>query len=97
MMYNRFDLEECIMQAWNTENEINLLLEDCVKEMPQEKYEDTIMGISKLHGARMTKLMEVFENIVETKQFIQDQLPLERTDNRPKVYSDGRGGLMTFS
>tara|TARA_B100000131_G_scaffold24206_1_gene23239 strand:- start:371 stop:664 length:294 start_codon:yes stop_codon:yes gene_type:complete len=97
MMYNRFDLEECIMQAWNTEDEINLLLEDCVKDMPQEKYEETITGISRLHGARMTKLMEVFENIVETKQFIQDQLPLERTDQPPKVFSDGRGGLMQFS
>ena len=33
-MYNRFDLEECIMNAWNTEDEITLLLEDCVKNMP---------------------------------------------------------------
>ena len=96
-MYNRFDLEQCIMDSWKTEEEITLLLEDCVKDMPQEKYEETILGVSRLHGARMTKLMEVFENIVETKQFIQDQLPLERTDNRPKVYSDGRVGLMTFS
>ena len=31
-MYNRFDLEECIMKAWNTEEEITLLLEDCVRE-----------------------------------------------------------------
>ena len=76
-MYNRFDLEQCIMDSWKTEEEITLLLEDCVKDMPQEKYEETILGVSRLHGARMTKLMEVFENIVETKQFIQDQLPLE--------------------
>ena len=96
-MYNRFDLEKCIMDSWKTEEEITLLLEDCVKDMPQEKYEETILGVSRLHGARMTKLMEVFENIVETKQFIQDQLPLERTDQRPKVFSDGRGGLMQFS
>ena len=96
-MYNRFDLEQCIMDSWKTEEEITLLLEDCVKDMPQEKYEETILGVSRLHGARMTKLMEVFENIVETKQFIQDQLPLESTDQRPKVFSDGRGGLMQFS
>ena len=96
-MYNRFDLEQCIMDSWKTEEEITLLLEDCVKDMTQEKYEETILGVSSLHGARMTKLMEVFENIVETKQFIQDQLPLERTDQRPKVFSDGRGGLMQFS
>ena len=96
-MYNRFDLEQCIMDSWKTEEEITLLLEDCVKDMPQEKYEETILGVSRLHGARMTKLMEVFENIVETKQFIQDQLPLERTDQRPKVFSDGRGGLMSFT
>ena len=85
------------MDSWKTEEEITLLLEDCVKDMPQEKYEETILGVSRLHGARMTKLMEVLENIVETKQFIQDQLPLERTDQRPKVFSDGRGGLMQFS
>ena len=96
-MYNRFDLEQCIMDSWKTEEEITLLLEDCVKDMPQEKYEETILGVSRLHGARMTKLMEVFENIVETKQFVSAQLPLERTDRRPKVYSDGRGGLMQFS
>ena len=96
-MYNRFDLEQCIMDSWKTEEEITLLLEDCVKDMPQEKYEETILGVSRLHGARMTKLMEVFENIVETKQFVSDQLPLERTDQRPKVFSDGRGGLMQFS
>ena len=95
-MYNRFDLEQCIMDSWKTEEEITLLLEDCVKDMPQEKYEETILGVSRLHGARMTKLMEVFENIVETKQFIQDQLPLEKTQ-RPKVFSDGRGGLMSVS
>ena len=96
-MYNRFDLEECIMNAWNTEDEITLLLEDCVKDMPQEKYEETILGISRLHGARMQKVMEVFENMVETKQFVSDQLPLERLDKRPKVFSDGRGGVMQFS
>ncbi len=96
-MYNRFDLEQCIMDSWKTEEEITLLLEDCVKDMPQEKYEETILGVSRLHGARMTKLMEVFENIVETKQFVSDQLPLERTDQRHKVFSDGRGGLMQFS
>ena len=96
-MYNRFDLEQCIMDSWKTEEEITLLLEDCVKDMPQEKYEETILGVSRLHGARMTKLMEVFENIVETKQFVTDQLPLERLDRRPKVFSDGRGGLMQFS
>ena len=96
-MYNRFDLEQGSMDSWITEEEITLLLEDCVKDMPQEKYEETLLGVSRLHGARMTKLMEVFENIVETKQFIQDQLPLERTDQRPKVFSDGRGGLMQFS
>ena len=95
-MYNRFDLEQCIMDSWKTEEEITLLLEDCVKDMPQEKYEETILGVSRLHGARMTKLMVVFENIVETKQFIQDQLPLEK-NQRPKVFSDGRGGLMQFS
>ena len=64
-MYNRFDLEDSIMKAWNTEEEITLLLEDCVKDMPQEKYEETILGISRLHGARMQKVMEVFENMVE--------------------------------
>ena len=96
-MYNRFDLEDSIMKAWNTEEEITLLLEDCVKDMPREKYEETILGISRLHGARMQKVMEVFENIVETKQFVSDQLPLERLDNRPKVFSDGRGGVMQFS
>ena len=53
-MYNRFDLEQCIMDSWKTEEEITLLLEDCVKDMPQEKYEETILGVSRLHGARMT-------------------------------------------
>ena len=96
-MYNRFDLEDSIMKAWNTEEEITLLLEDCVKDMPREKYEETILGISRLHGARMQKVMEVFANMVESKQFVSHQLPLERLDNRPKVFSDGRGGLMQFS
>ena len=46
------------------------------------------------HMARMTKLMEVFENIETT---VHTSTALERTDRRPKVYSDGRGGLMQFS
>tara|TARA_B100000287_G_scaffold401389_1_gene421390 strand:- start:764 stop:1093 length:330 start_codon:yes stop_codon:yes gene_type:complete len=104
-MYNRFDLEEAIMHAWTTCDDINVLLEDVAKELPQDQYEDALLGVSKMHHVRMAKIMEIFEYMVKTRAIRNMTDPVdpfewsgkkkepEQKPKAPKVMSNGRGGV----
>lgn len=62
-MADRFDLESAITAAWQTENDLELFVEqyyDGSKIMSQDDVANVLIGLKELHGLRMNKLWDTF-------------------------------------
>ena len=60
----RFDLEQHIMQAWMTSEDIDLLMwrsADCAEPMSEDELHNMILAIRSLHESRMMKLWNCYE------------------------------------
>ena len=59
------DLEEAIMQAWQTENDIDAVFQgsdvDLSKPENIDRLHNQLVGLKELHSFRMNKLWESFE------------------------------------
>ena len=68
---DRFDLEESIQSVWQTEEDLDTILYsimDATDGPPsQDEIVNMLMGIKELHGARMQKLWDVFEDFVHNE------------------------------
>jgi hypothetical protein len=64
-MTNRFDLEDAIMAAWQTENDLELFLERHIdgEKMSSDDVDNVILGLAKIHAMRMEKLWSVFKQV----------------------------------
>ena len=66
-MIDRFDLEQHIMQAWITSEDLDLFLwklMDAPEEMSEDDIANMLIGIKSIHEARMNKLWHCFEEMV---------------------------------
>jgi hypothetical protein len=66
-MIDRFDLEQHIMQAWITSEDLDLFLwklMDSPDEMTEDEIANMLIGIKTIHDARMNKLWNTFEELV---------------------------------
>ena len=65
---DRFDLERGIMSIWQTEDDLETVLYSIMDATDGPPSEDEIvnmiLGIKELHGARMQRLWDTFENFV---------------------------------
>jgi hypothetical protein len=71
-MTNRFDLEEAIMQAWQTEQDLKLFLEyymDASEAMSEDEVANTVLGIEKIHSIRMSKLWQVYKQTFKLDEY----------------------------
>ena len=64
---NRFDLEQAIMVAWSTDDDVNMLFyaygdTDLAKD--RDKVANLMLGITELHNLRMEKVFDIFERMV---------------------------------
>jgi hypothetical protein len=75
-MTTRFDLEEAILQAWQTEQDLALLLEhhlDCADPaMSEDDIANAILGIKEIHAMRMCKLWAVFTKSIKKEGFFNE-------------------------
>ena len=65
---NRFDLEQAIHQAWQTEQDLYLIYEttlDGRDKLTEDEIANRLLGLSCLHSDRMNKLWVVFEQLIE--------------------------------
>lgn len=72
-MIDRFDLEQYIMQAWITSEDLDLFLwklMDSPEKMSEDDIANMIIGIKALHDARMNKLWHCFEELLAMKKII---------------------------
>ena len=71
--YDRFNLEEEIMNAWQTKDDLDAIIEriydDPKGPMTEDEIGNVLIGLSELHETRMWKLWKVFETIVHAKGF----------------------------
>ena len=71
--YNRFDLEEEIMNIWQTEDDLDAVVHRMVENpdpIPNKEIANLLIAVSKLHDLRCQKLFDVFEKMVIDKCFI---------------------------
>jgi hypothetical protein len=62
-------LEELIMQAWSTAEDLDLLLwamMDRPTPMTEDEQANMIIGITALHNSRMQKLLETYTAVLRT-------------------------------
>ena len=64
-----YKLEELIMQAWSTSEDLDLLLwsmMDRPTPMTEDEQANMIIGITALHNSRMQKLLETYTAVLRT-------------------------------
>lgn len=64
-----YKLEELIMQAWSTAEDLDLLLwamMDRPTPMTEDEQANMIIGITALHNSRMQKLLEAYSAVLRT-------------------------------
>jgi hypothetical protein len=66
---SRFDLEEDIMSAWGTRNDIDLLLSR-FNDLSNDEKIKALEGISMMHELRSKKMWDSFEKCIEKGVFV---------------------------
>ena len=74
----RFNLEEEIQNVWNTENDLDTILYrimDAPEGPPSEdEITNMLIGLKEIHKSRCLKLWDVFESMVENKNFYERKI-----------------------
>lgn len=61
-----FDLEEKIHGAWQTEEDLDLLLKPTEENLTEDELYNMISAVKTLHSLRMNDLWETFERYVHS-------------------------------
>lgn len=72
MSDNRFTLEDAIMQAWGTKEDIGLLMErllDGPDPLTEDQIANALLGIETLHDMRCQRLFEIFARLLKQGAF----------------------------
>ena len=74
--YERFNLEEEIMNVWQTRDDLSAIAErhydDSDGPMTEDELSNVLIGLGELHETRMKKLWKVFETMVKEKGFSEN-------------------------
>ena len=80
MKYNRFDLEEEIMNIWQTEDDLGAVVHRMMEDpdpIPNKEIANLLISISKIHDLRCQKLFDIFEKMVMDKCFVFKETSLD--------------------
>ena len=73
--YDRFNLEEEIMNVWHTKDDLDAIAERVYDDpdgpMTADEIGNVLIGLSELHETRCKKLWKVFEDMVHEKGFVE--------------------------
>ena len=68
---DKFDLEQAIMVAWTTSEDIKLLLEAvCERVQTTDEIANVLIGIQSLHDMRCQKLFDIYETLIRERKFM---------------------------
>ena len=66
-MADRFDLENAIMSAWNTADDLELLADAVInEELDTDQITNALIGLQQMHSMRAKKAFEIFESLIES-------------------------------
>ena len=71
--YDRFDLEEEIMNFWQTEDDLDAVVHRMMEDpdpITKKEIANFLISVGKLHGLRCQKLFDIFEKMVIDKCFV---------------------------
>ena len=71
--YDRFDLEEEIMNIWQTEDDLGAVVHRIMEDpdpITKKEIANFLISVGKLHGLRCQKLFDIFEKMVIDKCFV---------------------------
>lgn len=80
---NRFDLEQAIMAAWQTKDDIDLVFKkhcDDPTPMSEDTLSNLLLGITTLHDARCNELFNQFEASIREVKRQKEELIREAAD-----------------
>jgi hypothetical protein len=90
-MTDRFDLEQSIMLAWQTSDDIDLLYKhhgDAPRPMTEDEIGNALLGIKILHDMRMEKLMDMYNRKFELNEYCIDPEKLAARENLFDLLND---------
>ena len=82
-MSTQFDLEEHIMSAWSTEDDIRLLT-NRYDSLNEDQRLNALIGIQQMHSLRMNRLFETFESFL--KEYYQAKKSARNPDDIANEY-----------
>ena len=78
--YDRFDLEEELMNIWQTEDDLDAVVHRMMinpDPLPNKEIANLLIAVSKLHDLRCQKLFDIFEKMVIDKCFVSKETSLD--------------------
>lgn len=70
-----YDLEDAIMKAWQTSDDLNLFFKhhgDHPKPMTEDEVSNMILGIKNLHDMRMDSLFDIYKKHFKLDEYCED-------------------------
>ena len=81
MKYDRFNLEEEIMNVWQTRDDLDAVTERIIDDpdgpMTEDQTANILIGLSELFETRCKKLWKVFETMIHQKNsFLTEEVTM---------------------
>jgi hypothetical protein len=70
-----YDLEDAIMKAWQTSDDLNMFFKhhgDHPKPMTEDEVSNMILGIKNLHDMRMESLFDIYKKHFKLDEYCED-------------------------
>lgn len=77
MKTDRFKLEERIMRAWSTSDDIEDFITryyELPKKMSEDEVFNVVWGIKEMHDTRMQLLMDMFARVFKLDEYAPDEV-----------------------
>lgn len=68
----RIDLEQAILAAWSTKEDLQLLYSN-MDRMSEDEVQNTILGIIELHELRSLKAFDLFEKLLKELRNVREE------------------------
>ena len=92
MKYDRFDLEEEIMNVWCTAEDLDTILYrimDAHEGPPSEdEITNMLIGLKEIHNSRCIKLWDVFETMIHEKCFNENNNGTKENSSETETTQD---------
>ena len=85
-----FDLEDVILQAWQTSEDIDLFIQqyyDGPRPMTEDEVFNVVYGIKMLNDMRMEKVFDTYRRIFELDEYASDEVKEYRERVLTKLFN----------